>query len=192
VKRLIFIMTALLFCTEPAAAEAGAALKAGVFEPARMAPDFTLQGSDGNELKLSRYRGKVVLLGFGFTSCAKVCPFTLATLAQVHRKLGAQAGDLQVIYITVDPDRDNAARMRQYLSAFNATFIGGTGSAEKLAAVRKEYGVYAEKKVGPDGDFSHSSFVYMIDRQGRLQALMPYGNQADDYVHDVRILLARP
>ncbi len=192
VIRAILLFLTLFISAMDSAAEETATLKAGVFEPARMAPDFTLQGSDGAELKLSRYRGKVVLLGFGFTSCAQVCPFTLATLTQAHKKLGAQASDLQVIYITVDPERDVAARLKQYLSAFNPTFIGGTGSDEQLTAVRKEYGVYAEKKAGPDGDFSHSSFVYMIDRQGRLKALMPYGNKADDYVHDVRILLAQP
>jgi protein SCO1 len=191
-RRAILLLAMLCVSAIGIAAEESATLKAGVFEPARMAPDFTLQGSDGSELKLSRYRGKVVLLGFGFSACAQVCPFTLATLTQAHKKLGAEASDLQVIYITVDPERDVAARLKRYLSAFNPTFIGGTGSEEQLAAVRKEYGVYAEKKAGPDGDFSHSSFVYMIDRQGRLKALMPYGNKADDYVHDVRILLAQP
>lgn len=173
-------------------ADDAAALKAGVFEPARMAPDFTLQGSDGAELKLSRYRGKVVLLGFGFTSCQAVCPVTLGTLAAAHKKLGSQGADLQVVYITVDPERDDAARMKKYLSSFDPTFIGGTGSEERLAAVRKEYGIAAEKVAGPDGSYTHSSFVYLIDRAGRLRALMPYGHAPDDYVHDVRLLLAAP
>lgn len=192
-KRLLLLFASLFAAaaTAHAHAQAVAALKAGVFEPARAAPDFTLQGSDGAALKLSRYRGKVVLLGFGFTSCTAVCPVTLGTLAAAHRKLGAQA-DLQVIYITVDPERDDAARMKQYLSSFDPTFIGGTGSEEQLAAVRKEYGIAAEKVAGPDGSYTHSSFVYLIDRAGRLRALMPYGHAPDDYVHDVGILLASP
>jgi len=175
-----------------ARADDGANLKAGVFDPARAAPDFSLPGSDGAELKLSRYRGKVVLLGFGFTSCVAVCPITLGTLAAAHKKLGARGDDVQVVYITVDPERDDAPRMRKYLSAFDPSFIGGTGSDAQLAAVRKDYGIAAEKVAGPDGSYTHSSFVYLIDREGRLRALMPYGHPAEDYVHDVGILLASP
>ncbi len=167
-------------------------LKAGVFDPPRAAPDFTLQGSNGSELKLSAYRGKVVLLGFGFTSCAAVCPITLGTLAQVRKKLGAQADELQVIYITVDPERDDAPRLKKYLSGFDPTFVGGTGSDAQLTAVRKDFGIAAEKVAGPDGSFTHSSFIYLIDRDGRLRALMPFGHPADDYVHDIRLLLAAP
>jgi protein SCO1/2 len=104
----IILLLTLFVGAASARADDGAALKAGVFDPPRLAPDFALRGSDGSELKLSTYRGKVVLLGFGFTSCAAVCPITLGTLAQAHKKLGAQASELQVIYITVDPERDDA------------------------------------------------------------------------------------
>lgn len=191
-KLVLALLASLLLAAPPAGAADGATLKAGVFEPARMAPAFTLQGSDGGELDLARYRGKVVLLGFGFTSCTQVCPVTLLTLAQARKQLGAQAGELQVVYVTVDPERDDAARMKQYLAAFDPGFVGGTGSAEALAAVRKEYGIAAAKQAGPDGDYTHSSFIYLIDRAGRLRALMPYGRPSEDYVHDVRLLLAAP
>jgi len=192
VNRLIASLASLLLCVASARADDGATLKAGVFDPPRAAPDFTLSGSNGVELKLSAYRGKVVLLGFGFTSCAAVCPITLGTLAQVQKKLGAQAADVQVIYVTVDPERDDVARLKKYLSAFNPTFVGGTGTDAQLGAVRKEYGIAAEKVAGPDGSYTHSSFIYLIDREGRLRALMPFGHLADDYVHDVRILLGSP
>jgi protein SCO1/2 len=173
-------------------ARADTALKAGVFEPARAAPDFSLRGSDGKELKLSHYLGKVVILGFGFTSCPDICPTTLATLAQAHKKLGAQAKDVQVIYITVDPERDTPERMHKYLDSFDPTFIGGTGSAEQLAAVRREYGIQAVRKnYGENYSFGHSSFIYLIDRKGELRALMPYGHPPDDYVHDAKLLLAQ-
>jgi protein SCO1/2 len=189
VKRVILLLS-LLVGAASAHADEGAMLKAGMFDPPRVAPDFALPGSNGSELKLSAYRGKVVLLGFGFTSCAAVCPVTLATLAQVQKKLGAQANELQVIYITVDPEHDDAPRLKKYLTAFNPTFVGGTGTDAQLAAVRKDYGIAAEKVAGPDGSYTHSSFIYLIDRDGRLRALMPFGHLADDYVHDVRILLA--
>jgi protein SCO1/2 len=165
-------------------------LKAGVFSPPRQAPDFSLQGSDGRELKLSRYHGKVVVLGFGFTSCAEVCPTTLATLAQARRKLGAAGNDVQIVYVTVDPERDVAERMKKYLDTFDPTFIGGTGTAEQLSTVRKDYGVFAERKVqGNSYSVAHSSFTYLIDRHGGLRALMPYGHGPDDYAQDLRVLL---
>lgn len=179
------VVTLLLVC---ATSIAGApSLRAGVFSPPRQAPDFSLQGSDGHELSLRRYRGKVVVLGFGYTSCPDVCPTTLGTLAQARRKLGPAAADVQIIYATVDPERDTAARMNQYLGAFDPTFLGGTGTTEQLAAVRSKYGILAERRV--DGAVAHSSSTYLIDRSGKLRALMPYGRGPDDYVHDLKMLL---
>jgi protein SCO1/2 len=167
------------------------ALKAGVFDPARAAPELALQSTAGGTLTLEAYRGKVVLLGFGFSSCPQVCPTTLAMLAQARRKLGSQAAQLQVVYVTVDPQRDDAARMRAYLEGFDTSFVGGTGSAARLAAVRKAYGVMAEKKpLGQSYSMAHSTSVYLIDRRGLLRGMMPYGRLPDDYVHDVRLLLA--
>jgi len=168
-----------------------AALVAGVFSPPRLAPDFSLSGSNGSELKLRSYRGKVVVLAFGFTSCPDVCPITLATLAQARKKLGTEGDEVQVVYVTVDPERDDAGRMRTYLAAFDSTFIGGTGTAERLGAVQKEYGIIATRHaLGASYVYAHSSFTYLIDREGKLRALMPYGHSADDYVHDLRILMA--
>ena len=166
------------------------ALKAGVFNPPRAAPDFSVQGSDGAALTLSHYRGKVVVLGFGYSHCPNVCPATLAVLAMAHRKLGALGSRVQVIYLTVDPERDSAERLKQYLAAFDSSFVGGTGSAAQMAAVRQSYGVTAEK-VGNGSDYgvAHSSFVYLITREGKLRALMPFGHKADDYVHDISVLL---
>ncbi len=182
----------LLLFTAAVSATDDAALKAGVFSPPRQAPDFSLSGSNGSELKLRSYRGKVVVVAFGFTSCPDVCPITLATLAQARKKLGAEGNELQVVYITVDPERDDAERMRTYLASFDPTFIGGTGKAERLAAVRKEYGITATRQaLGNSYLYAHSSFTYLIDREGRLRALMPYGHSADDYVHDLRILMAK-
>src|SRR5215469_1315217 len=164
--------------------------KAGVFDPPRQAPDFSLQGSDGRELRISHFRGKVVLLAFGYSSCTEVCPVTLATFAQARRKLGAAAADVQVVYVTVDPQRDVAERLKKFLGSFDGTFIGGTGTEAQLAAVRGEYGVSAKKIPYDDSyTYAHSSFTYLIDRTGRIRALMPYGHSPDDYANDLTILL---
>jgi protein SCO1/2 len=166
-------------------------LIAGVFDPPRAAPDFEIYGSNGSMLRLNDHRGKVVILGFGFTSCPDVCPTTLAILAQARKQLGEDAKHLQVIYITVDPQRDTAEQMRKYLAAFDKSFVGGTGEEPELDAIRKEYGIIADKKTyGPSYTYAHSSYTYLIDRKGMLRALMPYGHKADDFAHDVRALLA--
>lgn len=165
-------------------------MKAGQFDPPRQAPEFSLQGSDGHELKMSRYRGKVVLLAFGFTSCTEVCPVTLATLAQARQTLGPSAANVQVMYVTVDPGRDTPERMNKYLRGFDPTFIGGSGTEQQLAAVRKDYGISSEKKpLGDSYTYVHSSFTYLIDRSGRIRALMPYGHSPADFANDVSILL---
>ncbi|KQW45349.1 MULTISPECIES: SCO family protein [unclassified Roseateles] len=185
----------LLLAALPASAIASTPprLKAGVFEPAQAAPEFSLKGSDGAELKLARFKGKLVLLMFGFTQCPEVCPTTLATLAQARKSLGADAADVQVVYVTVDPERDDVARIRQYLGAFDTSFVGGTETPEKLAAMRKRYGVVAEKIAAKQGNaygMNHSTSVFLIDRAGKLRAMMPYGHEAKDFVHDLKLLLA--
>lgn len=165
-------------------------MKAGAYDPPRTAPDFSLPASDGSGVTLSRYRGKVVLLTFGFTYCAAVCPTTLSTLAQARSQLGKAADDVQVIFVTVDPERDDVASMRKYLTAFDPTFVGATGDPGALAKVRESYGVTATREgSGPDYAMAHTSSIFLIDRQGRLRAMMPFGHAAGDYVHDLRILL---
>jgi protein SCO1 len=177
----------MLALSSPGAAEP---LRAGEFDPPRDAPDFTLRGTNGNDLVLSRYRGKVVLLAFGFSSCPVICPTTLATLTKVRKDLGPDAQGMQVLYVTVDPARDDVDRLRLFLAGFDPSFVGGTGTAEELAAVRASYGIQADKVDTADA-YVHSTSVYLIDRAGKLRALMPYGNSSEDYVHDVKLLLGR-
>ena len=194
----LFFVAFATFTSDAFAATNGARLKAGVFSPPALAPEFALRGSNGAELNLARYRGKVVLLSFGFTHCTEVCPVTLATLAQARKDLGANAAAMQVVYVTVDPERDDAGRMKAYLSQFDPSFVGGTGKPDTLAGVRKNYGIVAAKVVssgasGGSGGYAvdHSSSVYLIDAEGRLRAMMPYGHSAADYVHDVQLLLKK-
>jgi protein SCO1/2 len=169
-------------------------LVAGVFEPPRMAPELTLAATDGAALQLAHYRGKVTVLSFGYSSCTEVCPVTLAVLARARKLLGAEGAGMQVVYVTVDPDRDTVAHLKGWLDGFDPAFIGGTGTAAQLAAARASYGVMAQRNPMPNGDYSyaHSSFTLLIDRAGRLRALMPFGHQPEDYAHDVRILLHEP
>jgi protein SCO1/2 len=190
-RRAFVILTLLLIWSGGAAA--APALKAGVFEPALPAPAFALRGSDGSgDVGPARYRGKVVLMSFGFTHCPAVCPTTLATLAQARRQLGAAAADVQVVFVTVDPERDNPALVKASLASFDPSFVGATGRPEALAAVRRSYGVSADKVAVGDGyAVDHTSSIYVIDRGGRLRAVMPYGRGAQDYVHDLRVLLAQ-
>jgi protein SCO1 len=166
-------------------------LKAGVLSPVMAAPALSLQATDGKPLNLERFRGKVVLLAFGFSNCGEVCPITLATLAGARKKLGADAAEVQVVYVTVDPERDDAARMKKFLSSFDPTFVGGVGTRAQIDTAQKGYGISSTKKVYADGNYSigHSSSIYMIDRAGGLRAVMPYGHTVDDFVHDLKILL---
>jgi protein SCO1/2 len=175
--------------TKPAPAPP--ALKAGVLSPVMTAPVLKLQGTDGQPIDLARYKGKVVLLAFGFSNCGEVCPITLATLAGARKKLGADAANVQVVYVTVDPERDTAAQMKKYLAAFDPTFIGGVGTRAEIDAAQKNYGISSSKNANPDGSYTigHSSSIYMIDRAGGLRAVMPYGRSSDDFAHDLRILL---
>ena len=172
-------------------ADAETSFKAGVFSPARDAPDFSLRRSDGSEITLSQLRGHVVLLVFGFTNCPVICPTTLATLAQARQELGAVAEKLKVIFVTVDPERDNIEMMRNYLASFDHSFLAGTGTPDQLATIRADYGVTAtkEKTGGAYYGMDHSSSVYLIDAVGKLRGMMPFGRSADDYIHDVKLLI---
>jgi len=184
----------LIFSAATTSGSGGAApaLKAGVFDPPRPAPEFSLQGSDGTEVTLQRYRGKVVLMAFGFTNCAAVCPTTLATLAAARASLGEAADAVQVIFMTVDPERDTAVRLKEFLASFDPSFVGVTGKPEALAAVRHDYGITAIKHVTNDGYvMEHTSSIYLIDRAGKLRAMMPFGYADDAFVHDVKLLLVQ-
>ncbi len=187
----VTFVAALLLTGGAGAADTNAAsLKAGLFDPPRQAPEFSLHGSNGGEIHIGNFRGKLVLLSFGYTSCTAVCPITLNTFAVARRMLGAAAADVQVVYITVDPERDDPPRLKKYLGSFDRTFVGGTGNEHQLEVVRKDYGVSAKKQaLGDSYGYEHSSFTYLIDRGGRIRALMPYGHSPGDYVHDLTILM---
>lgn len=189
-KRALF--AALLLVT--ASLQAAPALKSGSFSPPRAAPEIARKAADGSDFRLSQLRGKVVVLEFGFTHCPAVCPASLATLAQARRKLGGQADRLQVVFVSVDPERDTPARLTSYLAQFDKSFVGLTGTPEQMAAIRKDYGITATKFPAPTSQsgyqMGHSSYLYFIDKKGMLRALMPFGRPLDEIVHDVNLLAA--
>jgi protein SCO1/2 len=147
------------------------------------------------DFSLGRYRGDVVALSFGYTFCPDVCPTTLVELAQVRARLGAAAKRLHVFFVTVDPERDTPERLRTYTRAFDPTFVGLTGTAEQLARARRAYGVTAKKRVVPGTSAAylvdHSAFVYVIDPEGRLRLMFPFGTSIDVMAHDIELLLRR-
>ncbi|MET0355186.1 MAG: SCO family protein [Cellvibrio sp.] len=174
----------------------GLGLKSGVFDPPRMAPDFLLPSSLGSDFTLSSQRGKLVVLGFGFSQCTDVCPVTLANLAKARKQLGDAANEMQVVYVTVDPANDNPQRLNEYLRVFDSSFVGISGTDAQLSKLRDEYGILATKAVAKNGkagyEVHHSSYVYLIDRSGRLRVLVPFGKSPEDIAHDVKILLNEP
>jgi protein SCO1 len=190
---LLFVALAALLAPTMGCKQEERGFASGVFEPPCDAPSFQLAGSDGSDITLQEYRGKVVALAFGFSYCPRVCPVTLAHLSEVAQNLGEAAKDLQVVFITVDPERDSPARLREFLDYFNPTFRGATGDPATLKAVEKAYGVVAERVPSQDSklgyEVHHSSSIFLIDRAGKLRVLVPFGQPTPDLLHDVRELL---
>ena len=190
-----FITLVSLLLASGAGAAPIVGLKSGLFEPPRAAPALALAATDSRMFDLAKYRGKVVVLEFGFTHCTEVCPVSLASLAQARKLLGMDAANLQVVFVTVDPARDSIPRLKTYLAQFDPGFIGVGGSAAQVDAVLNAYGITASKKmaagsVSPaDYTMAHSSYLYFVDRRGMLRALMPFGRPASEIAHDVRLLL---
>ncbi len=176
-----------------AVVSAAGPFKSGVLEPAHPAPDFALPASDGSTFRLRDQRGRAVVLFFGYTFCPDVCPLTLSEMAQVRSQLAARAARLRVVFITVDPERDTVERLRAYVGAFDRSFLGLTGNPDALARVRQAYGVVAEKRTvaGTKAAYliDHSAFAYVIDPEGRLRLMFPFGTSIDDMTHDLTLLL---
>jgi protein SCO1/2 len=177
----------LVACTE-----SKPSFKAVDITGADYARDFALTDADGKPRTLADFRGKVVVLFFGFAQCPDVCPTTMAEMAQVKQQLGPDADKLQVVFITVDPARDTPAVMKAYMGAFDPSFIALVPTPEQLAALAKDFKVYYKKVEGKTPtsysmDHSAASFVY--DPQGRLRLYVRYGAGVPAMVSDVKALL---
>jgi protein SCO1/2 len=153
--------------------------------------DFQLTDHNGKPRALADFKGKVVVIFFGFTHCPDVCPATLGELSMVARELGKDAGRMQVLFITVDPERDTPAVLSRYVPAFNPGFLGLSGDADAIARTAKEFKVFHQKQPLPGGGYSvdHSAGTYIYDTAGRLRLFAGYGQGAPKMLHDIRLLL---
>jgi len=161
-------------------------------EPYPVAPEIELKQSDGEVFRLSDQKGKIVLLFFGYTSCPDVCPTTLAELKLVHEQLESRAGNVQVVFISVDPEHDTPEAIQGYVSRFNPSFVGLTGSMDELTGVWDGYGVFREI-VETDSALgyivNHTARVILVDADGNLRLSYGFQTPVDDIVHDLKILL---
>ena len=157
--------------------------------------ELALTGHDGKPRTLADFRGKAVLVFFGFTHCPDVCPTTLADAAGALKKLGADAARVQVLFVTVDPERDTQEVLAKYVPAFDPRFLGLRGDLDATRAVAKEFKVYFEKRPGQTpGSYSmdHSAQSFVIDPEGRLRLLVKHDRIAADLAEDLRTLLEAP
>ena len=183
---------ALLLIAVLAACGAGRpAFQASDISGSSFGRDFELKDPQGRTRTLADFRGKAVVLFFGYTQCPDVCPTTLAALAEAMKRLGADADRVQVLFVTVDPERDTPALLAQYVPAFDPRFIGLYGDADATARTAKEFKVLYQKVAGPTGNYTmdHSAGTYVFDPQGRLRLYVSNGQGPDVFVHDLRELL---
>ncbi len=155
---------------------------------------FQLTDHRGRPASLEDFRGKAVVVFFGFTHCPDVCPTTLSELAGALRMLGDDAARVQVVLITVDPARDTPEVLAGYVTAFNPSFLGLTGTPAQIAAVAKEFKVIYQKVESrtPDSySMDHSAGTFIFDPQGRLRLYVGYGQGADVFAHDLALLLEK-
>lgn len=155
-------------------------------------PAFPFEGVnyDGQPFRMSDQQGKVVVVFFGYTFCPDICPLALADLKAVREKLGEQAQDLAVVFVTVDPERDTLERLAAYVGAFDPTFYGVRLEGQMYEATKAAYGVYAEKSEVETGDpdnyfVDHTAGVYVIDKAGNLSEAFRYDAGVDAILPDL-------
>lgn len=155
--------------------------------------DFHLADHHGQPRSLADFRGKAVVIFFGYTACPDVCPTTLTRLAAVMKALGGDAARVQVLFVTLDPERDSAERLAGYVPWFDASFLGLRGDAEQTRRVAEEFRVFSARHA-VDGELGyvldHSAGAYVFDPAGRLRLYVKDSASVDDIAADLRVLLA--
>ena len=157
------------------------------------AKDLPLTDQFGKARHLSDFAGKVVTVFFGYTHCPDVCPTTMSEMAQVKSELGADGDKLQVIFVTVDPERDTPEILKAYMVNFDPSFLALRGSAQELAAVAKDFKIFYKQVPGPTPTsytMDHSAGLYVFDPSGRLRLFQRYGVGVQPLADDIRLLLA--
>jgi len=163
-----------------------------LIDPAIPAADFKLVDQFGQPYRLSEQQGKVVLIFFGYINCPDVCPVTLSEFKQIKKELGNQAGQVEFVFVTVDPERDTQERLQQHLAIFDPAIIGLTGVQSDLEEVYKSYGVYVAKQdTGSAAGYlvDHTARIYVIDRAGNWRLTFPFGTEVKPMVEDILHLL---
>ena len=156
--------------------------------------DFQLVDHNGKPRTLADYRGKAVVMFFGYTQCPDVCPTTLAELAETMKRLGADADRVQVLFVTVDPERDTPDLLSKYVPAFDPRFMGLYGDADATARTAKEFKIIYQKQPGQTpGTYTmdHSAGTFIFDPNGKLRVYVGYGQGADVFAHDLTELLRK-
>lgn len=154
--------------------------------------ELKLPGPAGEARTLADFKGKAIVLFFGYTQCPDICPATMGKLASVMQRLGSDAARVQVLFVTLDPERDTPAVLREYLAAFNPTFIGLAGDAQATREVANEFKIVYQKMSGDTPDhhvMEHSAGTYIFDPQGRLRLYVSSEKGEDIFVHDIAQLL---
>jgi protein SCO1/2 len=157
------------------------------------AREFQLTDQHGQTRTLGDFRGKVLVIFFGYTQCPDVCPTTLAELAAVKKALGPDGEQVQGIFVTIDPERDTPDLLKAYLANFDPGFVALRGTAEQTKAVAKEFKVFYNKVPGKtEGSYTmdHTAASYLFDRQGRVRVFSRYGSGAQALTDDLKLLLA--
>lgn len=164
-----------------------------VLEPPQPAPGFELVDQHGQPFKLEDHEGNAVVMFFGYTNCPDICPATLVYYTQVKRELGPLADRVRFVFVSVDPEYDTPEHLDRFVSRFDPTFYGLSGTVEETAYVTQEYGIYVEKvedESSPVGYWvNHGSLSYVIDPEGNLRLAHPFGLEPAEIAADLRQLL---
>ncbi len=165
---------------------------AAYVDPLVLAPGFTLTDAQGHDFQLQAYRGKIVLLFFGYTYCPDVCPTTLAELKLVMGQLKEDADNVQVVFVSVDPGRDTSEKMQKYVERFFSSFIGLSGTEAELTPIWDDYGVFrevVERTSETNYIINHTARVVLIDQNGNMRLSYGFQTPPEDIAHDIEILL---
>ena len=156
------------------------------------AKGFSLTDHTGKARTLADFKGKLVVLFFGYTQCPDVCPTTMAEMANVLKELGPAADEVQVLFVTLDPERDTQELLASYVPAFDKRFLGLRGTPDQTAQTAKEFKVFVSKVPGKEpGSYTvdHTAGSYVFDKEGRVRLFLRHGQGPAPIVHDLRQLL---